>query len=203
MVPSVRLLAKLLLGSLAVALLSFTSLYQHDSLRDVRKSVSRTVGLVAATERIPAVLLHPLIWLFSAYYNVRRDEMVRPLSSYRSFQDFFTREVKPRDIAYNQTLGFLPPLLRGTSVNVSYARTYASQRRNGLAPHRVSGRLGYAYRRFNGSLGAVWIGERPDGVYGRYREAVAQFDTSLNWKLTRALSTRRGRCWSSAISRKR
>ena len=98
------------------------------------------------------------------------------------------RRFRNMDLSYNQTLGFLPELLRGTSVNVSYARTYASQRRNGLAPHRISGRLGYAYRRFNGSIGGVWIDARPDGAYGRFREAVAQYDTSLNWKLNRVLS---------------
>ena len=98
------------------------------------------------------------------------------------------RRFRNLDVSYNQTLGFLPDLFRGTSVNISYARTYASQRRNGLAPHRLSGRLGYAYRRFNGSIGGVWTDVRPDGVYGRFREAVAQFDTSLNWKLTSVLS---------------
>jgi iron complex outermembrane receptor protein len=98
------------------------------------------------------------------------------------------RRFRNLDISYNQTLGFLPDLFRGTSVNLSYARTYASQRRNGLAPHRLSGRLGYAYRRFNGSIGGVWTDARPDGVYGRFREAVAQFDTSLNWKLSSAVS---------------
>ncbi len=98
------------------------------------------------------------------------------------------RRFRNLDISYNQTLGFLPALLRGTSVNVSYARTYASQRRNGLAPHRLSGRLGYAYRRFNGSIGGVWTDVRADGNYGRFREAVAQFDTSLNWRLTSVVS---------------
>jgi iron complex outermembrane receptor protein len=96
-----------------------------------------------------------------------------------------TRRFRNMELSYNQTLGFLPALFRGTSVNVSYSRTTASQRRNGLAPHRVSGRLGYAYKKFNGSIGGVYTEERADGVYGRFREAVAQFDTSLNWKLTR------------------
>ena len=32
-----------------------------------------------------------------------------------------------------------------------------------LAPHRLTSRLGYAYRRFNGQLGMVWIDDRPDG----------------------------------------
>ena len=97
-----------------------------------------------------------------------------------------TRRFRNLELSYNQTLGFLPELLRGTSVNLSYSRTTASQRRNGLAPHRVSGRLGYAYKKFNGSIGGVFTDERADGVYGRFREAVAQFDTSLNWKLTRS-----------------
>ncbi len=101
-----------------------------------------------------------------------------------------TRRFRNLELSYNQTLGFLPSeYLRGTSVNVSYSRTTASQRRSGMAPHRVSGRLGYAYKRFNGSIGGVFIDERPDGLtYGRFREAVAQFDTSLNWKLTRTTS---------------
>ena len=97
-----------------------------------------------------------------------------------------TRRFRNYELSYNQTLGFLPQLFRGTSVNLSYSRTTASQRRNGLAPHRVSGRLGYAYKRFNGSLGGVFTAERADGAYGRFREAVAQFDTSLNWRLTRS-----------------
>ena len=96
-----------------------------------------------------------------------------------------TRRFRNLELSYNQTFGFLPELFRGTSVNLSYSRTYASQRRNGMAPHRLSGRLGYAYKKFNGSLGGVFTDERADGVYGRFREAVLQFDTSLNWKLTR------------------
>jgi TonB-dependent receptor len=95
-----------------------------------------------------------------------------------------TRRSRNLEFSYQQTLGFLPEKLRGTSVNVSYTRSYASARRNGLAPHRITSRLGYAYHRFNGSLGMVWIDDRPDGIYGRYRPEQTQFDLSLNWKLT-------------------
>jgi hypothetical protein len=84
------------------------------------------------------------------------------------------------EFSYQQTMGFLPDKFRGTSFNVAYTRSYASARRNGLAPHRLSTRLGYAYRRFNGSLGMVWIDRRPDGNYGFYRPEQTQFDTSLN-----------------------
>jgi iron complex outermembrane recepter protein len=99
-----------------------------------------------------------------------------------------SRRNRNMEFAYNQTLGFLGERLRGTSFNVAYTRSYASARRNGLAPHRLSSRLGYAFRRFNGSLGMVWSDDRPDGNYGRYRPEQTQFDTSLTWKLTKQLS---------------
>ena len=92
------------------------------------------------------------------------------------------------EFAYNQTLGFLPEKLRGTSVNVAYTRSYASARRNGLAPHRVTSRLGYAYRRFNGSLGMVWIADRRAGNDGFFRPEQTQFDLSLTWKFTNQIS---------------
>jgi outer membrane receptor protein involved in Fe transport len=98
------------------------------------------------------------------------------------------RRNRNMEVAYNQTLGFLPELFRGTSVNVAYTRGYASARRNGLAPHRLTSRLGYAYRRFNGQLGMVWIDDRPDGNYGRYRPEHTTFDLNLNWRFTSAIS---------------
>jgi hypothetical protein len=99
------------------------------------------------------------------------------------------RRFRNMEFSYNQTLGFLPELFRGTNVNVSYTRSYASQRRNNLAPHRVSSRLGYAYRKFNGSIGMVWRDDSPDGIYGRYRGAITQFDVSASWKLSSRYST--------------
>ncbi len=96
------------------------------------------------------------------------------------------RRFRNMNLAYNQTLGFLPEKFRGTNVSLTYDRSYASQRRNKLAPHRVTTRLGYAYRRFNGSLGMVWIDESPDGgTYGRYNGERTQFDLTLNWRINR------------------
>jgi iron complex outermembrane recepter protein len=96
-----------------------------------------------------------------------------------------SRRARSMEFSYQQTLGFLPSeYLRGTSVNVAYTRSYHSARRNGLAPHRVTSRLGYNYRRFNTALGMVWIDDRPDGNYGNFRPEQTQFDLSLNWKLT-------------------
>jgi outer membrane receptor protein involved in Fe transport len=92
------------------------------------------------------------------------------------------------ELSYNQTLGSLPAKFRGPSVNFAYTRSYASQRRNNLSPHRFTSRLGYALKKFNGSLGKVWRDNSPDGVYGRYKEALTQFDLSVNWKFTNRYS---------------
>ena len=91
------------------------------------------------------------------------------------------------DFNYNQTLGFLPSeYLRGLNVGATYSRSYANQRRNNLAPHRATARLGYNYRRFSGSIGAIWIDDRPiDGVYGRIWGAMTKLDISANWRLNR------------------
>lgn len=97
---------------------------------------------------------------------------------------------KNLDFNYNQTLGFLPSeYLRGISVGGTYARSYANQRRNNLAPHRATARIGYNYRRFNGSVGAIWIDDKPiDGVYGRVMGAMTKLDISATWKLNRYAS---------------
>jgi iron complex outermembrane recepter protein len=99
-----------------------------------------------------------------------------------------SRRFRNMEASYNQTLSFLPEKFRGTSVNFAYTRSYASQRRNNLAPHRLSSRLGYAYRKFNGSIGMLWRDNSPDGIYGRYKEELTQFDLALTWKLTNRYS---------------
>jgi hypothetical protein len=67
-----------------------------------------------------------------------------------------------------ETLGFPPSeYLRGINYSFNYSRSYPDQRRSGLAPHRVSSRLGYAYKRFNGTFGMIWIDDKPES--GTYR----------------------------------
>jgi len=97
---------------------------------------------------------------------------------------------KNMDWNYNQTLGFLgAEALRGTSIGFTYSRSYANMRRSGLAPHRFTSRLGYAFRRFNGSLGIIWADDKPQGTgtnnYGRYFGAITKLDCSLNFRLSR------------------
>ncbi len=95
------------------------------------------------------------------------------------------RRFRGMEVQYNQNLGFLPEKFRGTNVNVAYTRAYANVRRNNLAQHRLTSRLGYSYGRFNGALGMVWRGDSPDGNEGRYKRALAQFDLTLNYRLHR------------------
>lgn len=100
------------------------------------------------------------------------------------------RRFRNMDFAYNQTLGFLPSeYLRGINVAFNYSRSYASERRSGLAPHRISSRLGYAYKRFNGTVGMIWVDDKPEsGTYGRYFGQLTKFDLTLSWRLTRYAS---------------
>ncbi len=99
------------------------------------------------------------------------------------------RRFRNMEIAYNQTLGFLPSeMLRGINVNVAYTRSYASQRRNGLSPHRLTSRLGYNYRRLSSTLGMVYRDAAPDGAYGLYKGAITQFDCTLGWRFSSRLS---------------
>jgi iron complex outermembrane recepter protein len=94
------------------------------------------------------------------------------------------------DFNYNQTLGFLPSeYLRGLNFGATYSRSYANQRRVKLAPHRATYRVGYAYGRFNGSVGIIWIDDRAsDSTYGRIWGAMTKVDLALTWKLTRYAS---------------
>ena len=95
------------------------------------------------------------------------------------------------DFNYTQTLGFLPSeYLRGISIGTNYARSYANQRRAKLAPHRVTGRLGYAYHRFNGSISAIWIDDRPmDAAFNnRWWGAMTKIDMQLSWRLNKYAS---------------
>ena len=98
-----------------------------------------------------------------------------------------TQRYRNMDFAYNQTLGFLPSeYLRGINYSVNYSRSYADQRRSGLAPHRITSRLGYAYKRFNGTFGLIWIDDKPEsGTYGRYFSENTKYDLTLSWRLTR------------------
>ena len=90
------------------------------------------------------------------------------------------------DLNYNQTLGFLQsPYLRGINVGANFSRTYVNVRRNNVAPWRATARLGYAYKRFNGSFGLVHAEDKPNGNYGQYFGEITKYDLSASFQLTR------------------
>jgi hypothetical protein len=93
---------------------------------------------------------------------------------------------KSLDFSYNQTLGFLPSAyLRGINFNVAFSRAYADRRRGNLAPHRISSRLTYTYRKLHAFVGMVYRPDTPASTtYGDYFGELTQFDAAVNWRLT-------------------
>ncbi|MFV1957785.1 MAG: archaetidylserine decarboxylase [Planctomycetota bacterium] len=59
-----------------------------------RRAVSRLLGHLGRL-RLPPVLLGPLLGLYAHGFGVELQEMERPLRSYASFLDFFTRRLRP------------------------------------------------------------------------------------------------------------
>lgn len=98
------------------------------------------------------------------------------------------RRFRSMDLSYNQALGFLPEVLRGTNVGFTYTRAYANARRNKLSPHVFTSRLGYAYGPFNGTIGLVNRDDAPDGNYGYFLGKSTMLDFSASWRFHRRLS---------------
>jgi phosphatidylserine decarboxylase len=59
-----------------------------------RRLVSRTLG-AAAGMRVPGFVLRPALSLYCRHFDVDLSESERPLSDYATFNDFFTRALKP------------------------------------------------------------------------------------------------------------
>jgi phosphatidylserine decarboxylase len=59
-----------------------------------QNEVSRALGWILARP-LPAPVRAPIYGAFARRYGVKLDEAERPLSSYESFDDFFTRRLKP------------------------------------------------------------------------------------------------------------
>jgi TonB-dependent receptor len=93
------------------------------------------------------------------------------------------------ELGYNQTLTFLPGALRGTSVSLSYTRSYANQWRPGVVPNKVTGNLGWSFRRISLRFGALWQDDSPyTTVFGRTLRHNIKLDLSGGFKLTNRLS---------------
>lgn len=58
-----------------------------------RRTVSRTLGFLAR-RRVPRWLLRPVLRAYCKGFGVELGEAARPLEAYRTFDDFFTRELR-------------------------------------------------------------------------------------------------------------
>ena len=110
------------------------------------------------------------------------------LSSYtvRSFSNSADAvRFRSLELAYRQTLRFLPGPLRDTSVFVNYTRTYATKRRGGVTPHVISSGFDWRYRRVGLGLKGVWSDDAPwTSVEGRYRPAVLKLDGNIDVRIS-------------------
>ena len=68
---------------------------------------SRDFG-VWSQKKVPFFLRSLLFSIYSYYYGVVVDDMVKPFSEYHTINSFFTREIKPRDIDLNPGLMVSP-----------------------------------------------------------------------------------------------
>jgi outer membrane receptor protein involved in Fe transport len=93
------------------------------------------------------------------------------------------------EFGYNQQLTFLPGVLRGTNVNLSYTRNYANQYFPGVSPHKATASIGWSYQRYSFRIGGVWQDDTPyTTVWGRYQRHNIKVDVSGGVKLSGRLS---------------
>lgn len=92
------------------------------------------------------------------------------------------------ELSYLQYLTFLPRALQGTSVNLAYTRTYATERRPGLSPHTFKGGIQYTYKRVAFNFSGIWLDEAPTtNTVGRFRRQNAKFDVGGSFKINQRL----------------
>lgn len=95
------------------------------------------------------------------------------------------------DFSYRQSMIFLPPALRSTTVTLAYTRTYAGIRRQGLLPHRFTSTLGYNYKKFSIRASVVWRSDTNWGAVsegGYYRRHDTKLDLGGAFQVNRTFS---------------
>ncbi len=98
------------------------------------------------------------------------------------------------EYSYQQYLLFLPRVLQGTSVNLSYTRSYYKSsptapnggRLWGIEPHSVKGTLAWRYGRFAFSASGIWVADTnwQFGTTDSYQKANLKVDVSGTIKIT-------------------
>lgn len=98
------------------------------------------------------------------------------------------------EYSYTQYLSFLPRMFQGTSVNLSYTRTYTETPTNvfvsGVIPHSFKGTIGWRYGRIGLSFSGIWQDDSGPFLNSatRYQLENTKFDLSGSVKLTKNLS---------------
>ncbi|HYC70535.1 MAG TPA: TonB-dependent receptor [Opitutaceae bacterium] len=94
------------------------------------------------------------------------------------------------EVAWGQTLPFSSELLRNITLNMAYSRSYASQRRNNLLPHRFTTSLGWRYKKFSTRLGFVWRDDTDDtsDTNNRFRRHDAKLDWGGEYRINSKVS---------------
>lgn len=75
--------------------------------------VSRLAGFLADL-RVPAPLLLSLIQVYSKFYKIQLNEVKKPISAFKSFTDFFTRELKKEARSIDSTPNAIVSPVDGT-----------------------------------------------------------------------------------------
>jgi hypothetical protein len=89
----------MLVGNGAWFLFYWRSQSNDDPSISFARTVSRAIGRIA-TKEIPQSLRKPLLGSYSSVYEVPREDMIEPnLENYKNFQEFFTRQTKPRQFS--------------------------------------------------------------------------------------------------------
>jgi iron complex outermembrane receptor protein len=92
------------------------------------------------------------------------------------------------ELSYLQYLTFLPRFFQGTSVNLAYTRTYATERIPGLSPHTFKGGIQWSYKRVALNFSGVWLDEAPTtNTVGRFRRQNVKFDIGGSVRLSNRL----------------
>jgi TonB-dependent receptor len=96
------------------------------------------------------------------------------------------------EYSYQQYLTFLPRVLQGTSVNLSYTNTFLDHQTSpkvlGVIPHTVKGTLAYRLNRFSMSFSAIWQSDSDEYQSPiRYQKENTKCDLTMNYQVTNRL----------------
>ncbi|MES1195276.1 MAG: TonB-dependent receptor, partial [Opitutus sp.] len=93
------------------------------------------------------------------------------------------------EYSYQQYLSFLPRVLQGTSVTLSYTNTFLDNQTNpkvlGVIPHTVKGTINYRLKKFSMSFSTIWQSDSNEYQAGnRYQLANTKCDLTANYQIT-------------------